>query len=70
MMTVHEVSELAHVSVRTLHHYDAVGLLPPTQPTAATTPRTTTTSWFCCARPASPRRAIGCMTNRRWAGCR
>lgn len=31
MMTVHEVSELAHVSVRTLHHYDHVGLLRPSQ---------------------------------------
>lgn len=30
MMTVHEVSTLAGVSVRTLHHYDAVGLLLPT----------------------------------------
>lgn len=28
-MTVHEVSELAHVSVRTLHHYDQIGLLVP-----------------------------------------
>lgn len=28
-MTVHEVSELAHVSVRTLHHYDQIGLLKP-----------------------------------------
>ncbi len=29
MRTVHEVSELAHVSVRTLHHYDKIGLLRP-----------------------------------------
>lgn len=29
MKTVHEVSELAHVSVRTLHHYDQIGLLQP-----------------------------------------
>ena len=29
MRTVHEVSELAHVSVRTLHHYDQIGLLTP-----------------------------------------
>ena len=27
-MTIHEVSKLAGVSVRTLHHYDAIGLLP------------------------------------------
>ena len=29
MKTVHEVSELAGVSVRTLHHYDRIGLLVP-----------------------------------------
>lgn len=29
MMTVHEVSELSYVSVRTLHHYDRIGLLAP-----------------------------------------
>ena len=35
MMTIHEVSQLAGVSVRTLHHYDAIGLLPPTALTEA-----------------------------------
>lgn len=35
MMTIHEVSKLAGVSVRTLHHYDAIGLLPPTGLTEA-----------------------------------
>ncbi|BDF68168.1 MerR family transcriptional regulator [Oscillospiraceae bacterium] len=35
MMTIHEVSKLAGVSVRTLHHYDAIGLLPPTRLTDA-----------------------------------
>lgn len=35
MMTVHEVSELTGVSVRTLHHYDAIGLLAPTAVTDA-----------------------------------
>ena len=34
-MTIHEVSKLAGVSVRTLHHYDAIGLLPPTALTGA-----------------------------------
>ena len=34
-MTIHEVSKLAGVSVRTLHHYDAIGLLPPTMLTEA-----------------------------------
>lgn len=35
MRTVHEVSRLSGVSVRTLHHYDAIGLLKPTQVTEA-----------------------------------
>lgn len=35
MMTVHEVSRLAGVSIRTLHHYDHIGLLRPTEVTEA-----------------------------------
>ena len=35
MRTVREVSELTGVSVRTLHHYDAIGLLPPSARTDA-----------------------------------
>lgn len=35
MKTVNEVSKLTGVSVRTLHHYDAVGLLKPTAVTEA-----------------------------------
>ena len=35
MKTVTEVSRLTGVSVRTLHHYDAIGLLKPTQVTRA-----------------------------------
>ncbi len=35
MKTVHEVAKLTGVSVRTLHHYDAVGLLHPAQVTEA-----------------------------------
>lgn len=35
MRTVHEVSELTGVSVRALHHYDAIGLLKPTRVTPA-----------------------------------
>ena len=31
MKTVAEISKLAHISVRTLHHYDAIGLLTPTK---------------------------------------
>ena len=35
MKTVKEVSNLTGVSVRTLHHYDAIGLLKPTKVTEA-----------------------------------
>ena len=35
MKTVNEVSKLTGVSVRTLHHYDAIGLLRPTRVTEA-----------------------------------
>ena len=35
MMTVHEVSRITGLSVRTLHHYDAIGLLKPSAVTAA-----------------------------------
>ena len=35
MRTVNEVSKLTGVSVRTLHHYDAIGLLKPTGVTKA-----------------------------------
>ena len=35
MRTVHEMSELTGASVRTLHHYDAIGLLKPTKVTEA-----------------------------------
>lgn len=35
MKTVNEVSKLTRVSVRTLHHYDEIGLLKPTSTTEA-----------------------------------
>ena len=35
MKTVKQVSEISGVSVRTLHHYDAIGLLKPTRVTDA-----------------------------------
>ena len=35
MRTVKEVSKLTGVSVRTLHHYHAIGLLLPSQVTPA-----------------------------------
>ena len=34
MMTVNEVSKLSGVSIRSLHHYDKIGLLPATEVTA------------------------------------
>lgn len=39
MRTVHEVSRLTGVSIRTLHYYDRIGLLPPTEVTEADTQR-------------------------------
>ena len=35
MMTVHEVSKISGVSIRALHHYDKIGLLPATKVTDA-----------------------------------
>lgn len=35
MMTVHEVSKISGVSIRALHHYDNIGLLPATEVTNA-----------------------------------
>lgn len=35
MMTVHEVSKISGVSIRALHHYDHIGLLPATELTEA-----------------------------------
>ena len=35
MKTVHEVSKLTGVSIRTLHHYDKIGLLSPATRTEA-----------------------------------
>ena len=35
MKTVKEVSKLTGVSIRSLHHYDAIGLLKPTKVTEA-----------------------------------
>ena len=35
MKTVTEIAQQAHISVRTLHHYDAIGLLKPTEITEA-----------------------------------
>lgn len=35
MMTVHEVSNITGISIRALHHYDHIGLLPATEVTPA-----------------------------------
>ena len=35
MMTVHEVSKLTGISIRTLQYYDKIGLFPPAEYTEA-----------------------------------
>ena len=35
MKTVNEISKITGVSVRTLHHYDSIGLLKPAKVTEA-----------------------------------
>lgn len=45
MMTVHEVSKLAGVSIRTLQYYDKIGLLHPTGYTDADTDCMTMQIW-------------------------
>ena len=50
MMTIHEVSKLAGVTVRTLHHYDAIDLLPPTALTEAGFGCMTIQHWHGCNR--------------------
>lgn len=45
MMTVHEVSKLAGVSIRTLQYYDKIGLLHPTGYTDAATDCMTMQIW-------------------------
>ena len=47
MKTVKEVSRITGVSVRTLHHYDAIGLLKPTAVTEAGC--MTTRRWSGCS---------------------
>lgn len=45
MKTVKEVSKLAGVSVRTLHYYDTIGLLKPTEVTGPGTGCMTIRLW-------------------------
>ena len=49
MMTVHEVSNISGVSIRALHHYDHIGLLPATEVTPAGYPASEP-----CTRAADP----------------
>ena len=51
MRTVNEIAQLAHISVRTLHHYDAIGLL---KPTALFTTIATTAEPFQIRQPRLP----------------
>lgn len=50
MMTIHEVSRLAGVSVRTLHHYDTIGLLLPPRSPKRVTGCMTIQRWHGCNR--------------------
>ena len=46
MMTVNEVSQLTGVSIRALHYYDQIGLLPAAGHTACMTMQ----RWNVCSR--------------------
>ena len=48
MKTVKEVSKRTGVSIRALHHYDAIGLLKPTQVTQAGYRSMMTMPWTGC----------------------
>lgn len=54
MMTVHEVSELSGVSVRTLQYYDSIGLLRPAKKTDVRVKL----FGIDCVLPRSPRRVM------------
>ena len=70
-MNVGEVAALAGVTVRTLHHYDRIGLLSPSGRTAPATGSTRRPTWTGCTRCCSTassgspsRRSRPCWTTR------
>lgn len=66
MMTVHEVSQLAGVSICALHHYDRIGLLHPTEVTYLsvwTNPPHTSAAWL-QAEPEFPPPTQWLLPNR------
>ena len=70
-MNVGEVAALAGVTVRTLHHYDRIGLLSPSGRTAPATGSTRRPTWTGCTRCCSTassgspsRRSRRCWTTR------
>lgn len=67
MLTVGQVAQTFGETVRTLHHYDEVGLLSPSERTRAaiaSTPRTTWSGW----RRSSPTGAWTSLSTR-WRPC-
>lgn len=51
--TVGAVAKLAKVTVRTLHHYDAIDRLRPTGRSDTGYRRYTDAAWSSCSRPSS-----------------
>ena len=50
MRTVKEISDLTGISVRTLHYYDEIGLLKPTEKAERDTGFMTIRLWKPCSR--------------------
>lgn len=50
MRTVKEISDLTGISVRTLHYYDEIGLLKPTEKSEVDTGFMTIRHWKHCNR--------------------
>ena len=70
-LTVGQVAERFGVTVRTLHHYDEIGLVAPRTRTARATGSTPTTTWPGCGTSSSTagsgsrsRRSRRCSTTR------
>jgi hypothetical protein len=55
---IKDVAQLAGVSVRTLHHYDAIGLLVPEARTGPDTGFTPTLTCFGCNRSSSAENSV------------
>ncbi|WP_202806013.1 MerR family DNA-binding transcriptional regulator [Actinopolymorpha alba] len=51
--SVGKVARLVGVTVRTLHHYDEIGLLSPSERTPADTGVTASLTWTACSESCS-----------------